>query len=643
MKKIFVPESMKKTKITGMHRLTLFAICILALLVPGCSALYAFDGFPLTTVSQGEVNGHVLQYSIMGLDNPPQTLAFDIPEGSEIQWARTYVGVWGGTPRYTGWVQLVANDKTFDKITLYGQDDKTQNVWCTGYGVYWIAWDTRSNLKTGHNTVTATTSQGEANSKLDGRIYGVMTVVVLKDSSGTDTKYSIMEGNVNLHGTGWTAGANPTVNDQTSATFSVPDTTGFTHANLTVVELTSTRGLPDYVQFNGKDLGPEATGTDYVAGEKDIANERSYDDGYTNPNGAPATIMSRYWDAEIFDVTSLLKTGSNELVFLRGKDMNGDGEISSTGEKAEGEDYLHPVFAMLTLEKAGSSGSAGSAETSSGSTSVSSGSTDLSIGQIEVTNAYNGETADITATLQNLGTRPTSTVSVVFSVDGSQLATKQVTVDPSGVQAVSVSWPATTGTHTITAEVQATGDTVTSNDAMTKEITIGSLPDLAVTVGAPHRPGSSTEQTKSPLPVWPVAFAIIAVVSVFGLRRYPPNGGRKLASLFMVGILLTAWVPVLAPVASAADSTNLYLLPVTIKNAGGSDASSFTLTVYLDGEKIATKSCDDGLGAGKELSADIPIHTTAGIHQLKVVADEAGAIRETDRSNNLVEGSYEFF
>ena len=320
--------------------------------------------------------------------------------------------------------------------------------------------------------------------------------------------------------------------------------------------------------------------------------------------------------------------------------MNGDGEISSTGDQAEGEDYLHPVFAMLTLEKAGSSVSTSSAGTTSGST-ASSSSTDLAIGQVEVTNAYNGETANITATLQNLGTRPSSQVSVVFSVDGSQVAMQQITVDASGVQAVSASWPATTGTHTITAQVQATGDTVASNNAMTKEVTVGSLPDLAVTVGVPHRPGSSTEQTKSPLPAWPAAIAIVTAIAVFGLRRYPP-GGRKMASLFVAGLLLTTWVPVLAPAAAAADSTNLYLLPVTIKNAGGSDASSFTLTIYLDGEKIATKTCDDGLGAGNEVSADIPIHTTAGTHHLKVVADEAAAIRDTDRSNNIVEGSYEF-
>ena len=189
---------------------------------------------------------------------------------------------------------------------------------------------------------------------------------------------------------------------------------------------------------------------------------------------------------------------------------------------------------------------------------------------------------------------------------------------------MSVSWPATTGTHTITARVQATGDTVDANNAMTKEVTVGSLPDLAVTVGSPHRPGSATQQTKSPLPVWPAAFALVSIVAIFGIRRYSPNNGRKLASLFVIGLLLTAWVPVLAPAASAADSTNLYLLPVTIKNAGGCDASSFTLTIYLDGEKIATKNYDDGLGAGKDISADIPVHTNAGTHQLRVVVDEAG-------------------
>jgi len=619
-------------------RIAIFALCMAVFLIPGCSALYAFDGFPLQSVSQGEVNGHVVLYGIMGLDNPPKTLEFDIPDGSEIQWARTYIGVWGGTPRYTGWVQLKANDQTFDKITLYGQDDKTQNVWCTGYGVYWTAWDTRSDLKAGHNVLVATTSMGEASSKLDGRIYGVMTVVVLKDSSGADTKYWITEGNVNLHGTGWTAGANPTVNDNTSVSFNVPSLSGSPHANLTIVELTSTRGLPDYVQFNGQDLGPDATGSAYVAGEKDIADEQSFNDGYRNPG------VSRYWDTEVFDVTSQVKSGTNKVVFLRGKDMNRDGEITSTGDQAEGEDYLHPVFAMLTLEKAGSSGSASSAGTSSGSTS-SSTSTDLSIGQIEVTNAYNGETATIAATLQNLGTRPNSPVAVIISVDGSQVATQQVTVDASGVQAVSAPWPATAGTHTITAEVKATGDTATSNNVMTKEVTVGSLPDLAVTVGAPHRPGSSTQQTKSPVPVALVTCAVTAAIAFFAIRRQPPkggNGGRKLVSLFLISLLLSAGVPALVPAVTAADSTNLYLLPVTIKNAGGSDASSFTLSIYLDGEKIVTKTYDDGLGAGKGVSADIPIHTTAGTHQLKVVVDEPAAIRDTDRSNNLVEGSYEF-
>ena len=80
-------------------RAGLFLACITMMLVPCGSALYSFDGFPLTTVAQGQVDGQVFQYTIIGLQNSPRTLTFEIPADAEIQWARTYVGVWGGTPR----------------------------------------------------------------------------------------------------------------------------------------------------------------------------------------------------------------------------------------------------------------------------------------------------------------------------------------------------------------------------------------------------------------------------------------------------------------------------------------------------------------------------------------------------------------
>jgi hypothetical protein len=613
-------------------RACLVLACISVLLVQGCSALYSFEGFPLKTVAQGQVDGQVFQFAIHGLQNSPRTLSFEIPADAGIQYARTYVGVWGGTPRYTGWVQVSVNGKSFDQVKLYGQDDKTPDVWCTGYGVYWTAWDTTTMMKNGENVIVATTSQGLPENKLDGRIYGITTVVVAKTPAGPDTRYWIMEGNVNLHGEGWTAGANPTVNDETSAVFSVPDLSGSPHVNLTIIEQTGTRGLPDYVQFNGKDLGSPVTDTkNYPAGAYDIADEMSYDNGYLGPGGK--TVMGRYWDFEIFDVTTFVRTGNNEVKFLRGKDLNGDGTISSTGDKPEGEDYLHPVFAMLTLERARA--------IPAGQVAVAGSGTDLAIGGIEVTNAFDGETATITATLQSLGARPPSPVSVVFTADGATVAMRQVTVVASGVQQVTADWPATAGSHTIGAEVRAEGDRDSSNNAMAKQVTVGTVPDLLVTVGSPRRPEvSPTQQQKSPLPAVVGLISVVLSAGAFHvLHRRRGMTAIQAASLLLSMLIVTAGLPTLMPAVAAADTTSLYLVPVTVRNAGGSDAPAFAVTLYLEGEKIATKTYDDGLAAGKEISSDIPIYTTPGSHSLKVVVDEAAKVRDGNRTNNVVEST----
>jgi len=608
------------------------------LLAPPCSALYDFDGFPLKTVSQGQVDGKVLQFTILGLQDSPRTLEFDIQDGARIQWARTYVGIWGGTPKYTGWVQVSANSQDMGQVKLYGQDDKTQNVWCTGYGVYWAAWDTTNLVKNGHNTITATTSQGQPESKLDGRIYGMTTVVVVKTPDGADTRYWILEGNTNLHGEGWTSGANPTVNDQTSTTISVPDISGSPHANLSIIELTSSRGLPDYIEFNGRDLGSPVTDmTTYPAGAYDIADEMSYDNGYLGPEGK--SIMGRYWDSEIFDVTGRVKSGNNEVRILRGRDLNGDGTISSTGDKPEGEDYLHPVFAMLTLEQPHT----GSASSGSGAVSASGSGTDLAISNVEVTDAFNGETATITATLQNHGERPSSPVAVDFSVDGSPVASKQVTVDASGVQQIAATWPATSGSHTLSAAVKVSGDRDTSNNAATRQVMVGTLPDLAISVDTPRHPGFAAPTQKSPLPVAVALSAVLVSLGMAGvLHQRNRDAAMRATSALFILLIITAGLPALVPAVAAADTTSLYLIPVIVKNNGGSDAASFTVTIYLDNEKIATKSYDDGLAAGKEVSADIPIHTTPGSHTLRAVVDEAAKIRDGDRTNNVAESAYAF-
>jgi len=604
------------------HALLIALACFLLLIIPYCSALYDFEGIPLKIIATGEVTGDVQTYGRYGLQDPPVTLQFDVP--NQIQWARTYVAVWGGTPRYTGWVGIAVNNGTVQKTSLFGKDDKNENVYVTGYGVYWVAYDTTMQFRTGHNTVVATTSRTDPDNKLDGRIYAVITVVIVKDPKGSSTQYWIAEGNENLHGEGW-SGTTPTRHDEASVTFPVSDSSGISSANFTCLYLASAKGQPDYTLFNGKDLGTVVTDTaHYPKGARDIADETSFNAGYQNP------VESRYTDMEVFDVASFVKQGNNEVTFQRGRDVNGDGEITSSGEKPEGEDYIHPVFAMLTLQKP--------CKAASGP--------DLVADEVMVNDAYEGETAGITATLRNLGTTPPFPATVIFSVDGNEVAREEITVEKSGIQQVSADWKATSGHHTVQVDASIAGDTDSSNNAIKKEITVGSLPDLAVSINPPVLAGGTGQQQKSPIETGTMigAIVIIGLLSVLG-RRPPGESPIALHSLPALGLILliiTAGFAVIPSPAAAVDANRSYTLPVIIKNLGGSDAAAFTITVYIDGEKVATKSVDDGLAAGKEITGEIPVYTSPGSHVVKVVIDEEGKIRESSRANNSAGSTYAF-
>lgn len=604
--------------------LLIIAVLALAFLAYPGTAIYDFEGIPFKTAAQGEITGKVLVFGSYGLRDPPINLQFDVPY--EIQWARTYVGVWGGTPRYTGWVQTTVNGQPFEKITLYGQDDRTPNVYCTGYGVYWVAYDTTNLCRQGSNTITAITSQGQPENKLDGRIYAVVTVLVAKDPHGDNTRYWILEGNENLHGQGW-SGLNPSQHEETTVTItaSESDLLNTRHANLTVLYLTSSRGQPDYLTFNDQDLGTIVPGPNYPEGARDIANERSFDAGdVINP------LDGRYFDIEVFHVTNLLRKGDNKVTFFRGRDMDGDGVITETGEKPEGEDYLHPVLVILSLERPRTPATT----------------PDLMVSKIDVKDAYEGVTATIAVTLENLGVTPVNPGELKISVDGTPVHSQQVSIEKSGLQEVSASWESTPGIHTIRAEITVGDDSDTSNNALEKKITVGTLPDLVVSVGQPSRPGSGSQSQKSPIPIPVVMLAIgLAISGLMVTRnRRPPVYPllSKILPLVCLALLISAGIGTISVPATADSSTSLYLLPVTVKNSGGSDAPPFSLSVYLDGEKVAMKTFDAGIPSGKEVTADIPVHTTPGTHALKIIADEEGKVRDGNRGNNIVEKTYVF-
>ncbi|HIH27770.1 MAG TPA: DUF3344 domain-containing protein [Methanoregulaceae archaeon] len=596
--------------------LVLLVLCLL-FGTPG-SALYDFSGIPLEIVAQGEIDGHLQTFGTYGVQDPPATLVFEV--AGEVQWARTYVGVWGGTPRYTGWTDLTVNDRALPRITLYGSDDRSGNVYVSGYGVYWVAYDTTALLESGSNRITADTSRFEPDNKLDGRIYCLVTLVAERDATGLTTRYFVAEGNENLHGEGW-SGTIETTNDACSVTLPVGEIPGVRAANLTVLTLASTRGEPSYVLFNSHDLGPDVDYPGYPPGVRDIADETSFNAGLYAP------VPSRYVDIEVFDVLALLREGENTVTFQRGRDLSGDGMISASANPPEGEHYLHPVLAMLTLERERASVSG----------------PDLALSGIAVQDAHAGEEGAIIITIRNLGAFSPLPAELRVRIDGDLLATRQVTLDRSGLQQAAIPWSPGEGSFAIQAEVDIPGDSDPSNNRHQTMVTVGGLPDLAVSLEPPVRRGDAVQQGDPFLQVLTLAGAI--AISLLFLVRRPPQGGRRMLGLLLSALVILALLPpplALVPPVAGQDTSALFLLPVTVSNLGGSDAPAFAVSMYLDGERVITKEYLDGMQAGRTDRSEIPLYTSPGSHHLRVVIDENGLVRDADRSNNSAEATYVF-
>jgi subtilase family serine protease len=281
-------------------------IAVAAVLFAGpASAIYGFDGVPFTDrlkgVTHGTVKGGVYMDGGDGLAKSPHTRTFEVPKGT-VKWARLYVGVWGGTEKKTGSVAVTFNDKELEIIELKGENDGNPNVYCSGYGVYWIAYDVTSNTTSGQVNTVVKTSGG-----IDGRVYGVVLVAIYEEPEGEDVEYWIAEGNPNVHAAGWSDTLG-TANPQALAEFpGSVDVNKFNAARLTTIYLTGSYGLNDYLFFNDKKLcdGQNCN---------DIANSKNY------------------FDFKTFDVQEYLKEEDNKAKFDLGD-----------------EDYMHPVLAVLTL------------------------------------------------------------------------------------------------------------------------------------------------------------------------------------------------------------------------------------------------------------------------------------------------------
>lgn len=593
-----------KTEISKIIILFVFLLSLL-ISIPPTGASYSFEGIPLTPDAQGTFQGEVYIDGGHGLAFPPYSENFSVPAGT-VRWARLYIGVWGGTENYEGWVQPEFNGQKLEQLPLAGVNDESKDVYCAGHGVYWVSYDVSNITKNGKNMVNVLTSKGEPGNKLDGRVYGAVLAAACEDKKASTVSYQLLSGNVNLHGKGW-SGTLANSNDVTNVNFSCGQALSSKDAaNLSVVYLTGSKGLPDYLEFNGKMLGtsPKNLSEKYGENVRDIADEISNDAS----GGEGST--SRYFDIESFNVLDYLQA-NNSAAFVRGIDMNGDGEI----DEQEGEDYLHPVLATLIM-------------TSKDTASVLPDFyPEMNVSENEL---VDGTPANVSFTINNPGGICDQNCTMSFRVDGSEVSTFPIQMTASGVYSSSISWPAVKGKHLLELSVNPENSIKESNqenNACALNVNVKSKPDLSVSLGDPVKIETKTEAASS-------SIICLSFLSILGSRR------KKPILLLLLAVLLIMALSGCVEESHATEKT-AYSIPVKIVNNGEASARNFDVNISLDGKSVTVLNIPE-LAGQKTIVNDIQVETLSGEHTLKAKVDENNHIIESDEDNNEFEASRNF-
>jgi len=211
-----------------------------------------------------------------------------------VVYARLYVGIWGGTPDYTGTVETKVNGQTLGTLNLRGKADTNPSVVCTGFGVYLVTYEVPvSYMKEGSNAAVVTTA-----GDIDGRVYGVTLAAVYESEGAPEVEYWLNDGHENLNG--------KNSHDECTTSFAAA-TSANSDASLTVAYLCGSPGEKDYLYINDNQIGGD-----------DVADSMG-DSAYS-------------FDIKTFDVSDHFDPAGNSLLFKRGD-----------------ETTVHPFIAVLTL------------------------------------------------------------------------------------------------------------------------------------------------------------------------------------------------------------------------------------------------------------------------------------------------------
>ena len=299
-------KQMKKRTEKGKKRwrteICVLAACSLSIMTASvCLANYNFDGFPVETRTSGIVNGGVYIGYEPWASSTTLTGYFDVPPGT-VKWARLYTGIWGGTEDHEGWINVsfngVYNENGFGPIHLQGKNDTNPNVWCSSHGKYWLYYNV-TNLTNSGSTNTATTSKINSTvGSFDGRVYGIVLVVVYEDGSNK-VQYWINDGSDCLNYV--------TPHDEGTTYFD--GSVGIGIANISRAHLTMVH----------------LTGYDPSCSDCLWFNQQSLDTSMVNSNT---------FDLNSWDVTDYITPSGNNATYSRGSDT-----------------FVNPSSAILTLER----------------------------------------------------------------------------------------------------------------------------------------------------------------------------------------------------------------------------------------------------------------------------------------------------
>jgi hypothetical protein len=141
-----------------------------------------------------------------------------------------------------------------EKITYFlnGERDRNRDVFMAGHGIYWIAYDATDFSK--KEAMSLPSIRANMNRAHGGRaLYCILVIAAIAGEGDGVTRYWIAKGMK----TSMVKGGREQTRQNTRKhmSFSRTPAHGIVQANLSVLEIAGNRGQPDYVQFNGKNLG----------------------------------------------------------------------------------------------------------------------------------------------------------------------------------------------------------------------------------------------------------------------------------------------------------------------------------------------------------------------------------------------------